>query len=54
MGVDVRAAVGQVLGGAGDADVIEYCIGVLEDDTFEWGDDAEDANESLGPMLVRP
>ena len=53
MPIDVREAVAQVLAGAGDADVTEYVIGVLEDETFEFGDDAEEANEALGPMLVR-
>lgn len=50
---DVRSAVEEVLGGKGDSDVLEYVIGCLEDETFEWGEGAEEANDNLGPMLVR-
>jgi ATP-binding cassette subfamily F protein 3 len=50
---DVRKALEHVLGNNGDATVFDYCISMLEDEDFEWGDDAEEAFESLGPFLVR-
>lgn len=51
-GVDVRAAVLQVLGTSGDVDMIDYCVSMLEDEDFEWGEDCEDAAENLGPFMV--
>lgn len=50
---DVEAAVKAVVGTSGDADVLNYVISVLDDDSFEWGDDAEEAFEAIGPLLVR-
>lgn len=49
---DVGAVVREVVGSSGDQDVIEYVIGVLEDESFEFGDDAIEASEALGPLLV--
>lgn len=53
----VQAALDDVLGPgrlAGvDETVIEYIVGVLEDDGFEWGDSADNAVEAVGALLVR-
>ena len=50
---DAAAAVKEVLGASGDQDVVDYMVGVLEDESFEFGDDAAEAFEALGPLLVR-
>lgn len=36
-----------------DPDILQYIISVVNDDTFEFGDDAADAFEAIGPLLVR-
>lgn len=51
--MDVREALLQVLGEPDDEAVLDYCASMLEDEDFEWGNDAETAAESLGPFLVR-
>ncbi|KAL4424205.1 hypothetical protein ABPG75_001506 [Micractinium tetrahymenae] len=48
----VRDAVTSVLGSTGDEAVLDYVAGVLEDEDFEWGEDAEEAFEAFGEMLV--
>lgn len=50
---DVEAAVKEIVGTSGDADVLNYVISILEDESFEFGDDAEEAFEAIGPVLVR-
>ena len=50
---DVEAAVKQVVGTSVDPDVLNYVVSILDDDSFEWGDDAEEAFEAIGPLLVR-
>ena len=50
---DVEAAVKEIVGTSGDADVLNYVISILDDDSFEFGDDAEDAMEAIGHLLVR-
>jgi hypothetical protein len=46
----VREVVHEVLGSQGDETILDYLVGVLEDEHFPW----EDAFDSLGPILVRP
>lgn len=50
--MDVKAAVTSVLG-KGDDTVLDYVAACLEDGEFEWGDDATEALEAFGEMLVR-
>ena len=50
---DVRAAVLSVIGNKGDEAVLDYVIGSLEDEDFEWGEDGSEAFEVFGEMLVR-
>jgi hypothetical protein len=50
---DVEAAVKEIVGTSGDADVLNYVISMLDDESFEFGDDAEEAFEAIGPLLVR-
>lgn len=46
----VRAVVLELFGGdGGDASILDYICGVLEDEHFEW----EDLYDSIGPFLVR-
>lgn len=53
----VQSALGDALGPARfaalDGAVLEYIVGVLEDDGFEWGDSPESAMEAVGGLLVR-
>jgi hypothetical protein len=49
--MDVKAAVTSVLG-KGDDTVLDYVAACLEDEDFEWGDDATEALEAFGEMLV--
>jgi hypothetical protein len=49
----VRGAVEAVVGTtAGDETILDYIIGVLSDEDFEFGVDGEEAFEAIGPMLV--
>jgi|LakMenEpi03Aug12_release.lakeMendotaPanAssembly.Ray.scaffolds.fasta_scaffold1194495_2 hypothetical protein len=50
----VEAAVKEIVGTSGDADVLNYVISILDDESFEFGDDAEEAFEAIGHLLVRP
>jgi len=50
---DVEAAIKEIVGTAGDADVLNYVTSILDDESFEFGDDAEEAFEAIGPLLVR-
>lgn len=36
-----------------DEDIFDYLVSVISDDTFEFGENAEDAHDTLGPLLVR-
>lgn len=36
-----------------DATVLDYVAGTLQDEDFDWGEDALDALEAVGPLLVR-
>lgn len=49
---DVQGAVTSVLGSKGDEAILDYVVGCLEDEHFEWGPDAEEAFEVFGEMLV--
>lgn len=51
--LDYAAIIRQILGSIEDEDILEYIIGVVEDDSFEFGNDAEDAVGVLAPLLVR-
>ncbi len=37
----------------GDADILEYITGILEDEHFDFGPDGQGAFEHVGPFLVR-
>ncbi len=39
--------------GRGDPTILEYIVGVLEDEHFEFGKDGEEAFDQIGPFLVR-
>ncbi|GBF99819.1 hypothetical protein Rsub_12572 [Raphidocelis subcapitata] len=45
---EVRAVVHDVLGAHSDSDILEYVVGVLHDEHFDWGE----AFEQLGGLLV--
>jgi hypothetical protein len=45
----VRSVVLELFGDGGDASILDYICGVLEDEHFEW----EDVYDSIGPFLVR-
>lgn len=45
-------SVREIIGTGGDPDIVDYILSVLEDEHFEFGDDAQDAFEALGPLLV--
>ncbi|GAB4813067.1 hypothetical protein N2152v2_000113 [Parachlorella kessleri] len=49
---DVRSIVEGVIGTSGDDTIIDYIASCVEDTDFEWGDDAEEAYEAIGPMMV--
>jgi len=51
-GGDVAAVVKQTLT-IEDEDIFDYIVSVISDESFEFGEDAQDANEALGPLLVR-
>ena len=51
---DAQGAVTSVLGSKGDEAILEYVVGCLEDEHFEWGEDAEEGYEVFGEMLVMP
>ena len=36
-----------------DEDIFDYLVSVISDDTFEFGENAENAHDTLGPLLVR-
>ncbi|WIA32674.1 hypothetical protein OEZ86_003475 [Tetradesmus obliquus] len=52
MAPDVRAIVHGVLGSHGDETILDYIVGVLEDEHYEHGDGGQDTYEHLGPILV--
>jgi len=35
-----------------DEDIFDYLVSVISDDTFEFGENAEDAHDTLGPLLI--
>lgn len=49
---DVRASLLSVVGSQGDEMVREYIIGVLQDESFDWGEAGEGAFEAIGEFLV--
>lgn len=49
---DVAAIVKQTLT-IEDDDIFDYIVSVISDESFEFGEDAQDAKEALGPLLVR-
>ncbi|KAF8071383.1 ABCF3 [Scenedesmus sp. PABB004] len=49
---DVRGIVHDVLGACGDETILEYVVGVLEDEHYEHGDDGADTYDHLGPLLL--
>jgi hypothetical protein len=51
---DIRKTVDDVIGTKGDNTIQEYVVSCLEDDTFEFGEDGEEAFRAFGEMLVRP
>ena len=42
-----------VLGSAGDPDVLEYVAGSLEDGDFDYGNEGQEAYEAFAGVLVR-
>lgn len=44
----------ELLGGKGDAVVVDYIRDVLEDGEFDFGPDGQDAYDAFGEMLVPP
>lgn len=48
----VRSVVVDVLGSEGDETILDYIVGVLGDEDFEFGNEGEGAYEALGPVLV--
>lgn len=49
---DVSQVVHNVIGPAADDTIIQYIIGILEDEHFEFGDDGEGAFDVMGDLLV--
>ena len=47
----IREAVHELFS-QGDATILDYICGILEDEHFEFGEDGEEAYESIGPFLV--
>lgn len=52
MSVDVKSVVLEVLGSHGDDTILEYIVGVLDDEHYDHGDDGEETYEHLGPILL--
>lgn len=52
---DVRSVVHEVLGAHGGHDdtLLDYIVGALSDEHFEWGQEGDEAYEQLGPFMVR-
>lgn len=51
---EIKKAVDDIIGTKGDNTIQEYVISCLEDDTFEFGEEGEEAFHAFGEMLVRP
>lgn len=49
----VRVALTQLVSSNSDSTIIDYLVGILEDEHFEFGEDASVAYEALGDFLVR-
>ena len=49
---DAEATFREILGTNGDPEVLDYIVSVLGDESFEFGDDCEEALDALGPLLV--
>ena len=47
-----RDVLAQILSKIEDQDILEYIINVVDDELFEFGEDAVDALESLAPLLI--
>lgn len=52
MARDVAAAVHAVIGAGADETMLQYIIGILEDEHFDWGDGGDGAFDVLGELLV--
>ena len=50
---EIIAVVHEVLGSAGDETILDYIVGVLEDEHYDHGVDGGETYEHLGPILVR-
>ena len=49
---DKRDVLARILSDIEDEDILEYIINVVDDELFEFGEDAVDALESLAPLLI--
>eukprot|EP00890_Picochlorum_soloecismus_P002952 jgi/Picsp_1/3658/NSC_06495-R1_abc transporter family protein len=49
---DKRDVLVRILSDIEDEDILEYIINVVDDELFEFGEDAVDALESLAPLLI--
>lgn len=50
---EIRKVVHDVLGAHGDETILDYVVGVLEDEHYDHGDEGSETYEHLGAMLVR-
>jgi ATP-binding cassette, subfamily F, member 3 len=54
MACNTRTVVEKVLDGQDlDSSLVDYIVGVMDDDDFEFGDDGNDAFDAIGHLLVR-
>jgi hypothetical protein len=49
---EILAVVHDVLGSGGDQTILDYIVGVLEDEHYDHGVDGAETYEHLGPILV--
>lgn len=49
----VRKALSALVSTNSDSTIIDYLVGILEDEQFEFGEDASVAYDALGDFLVR-
>lgn len=49
----VRKALTALVSANSDSTIIDYLVGILEDEQFEFGEDASVAYDALGDFLVR-
>lgn len=51
---EIRRVVTQLFGGGkGDITILDYIVGILSDEHFDFGEDGSEAYEVLGDILVR-